>query len=226
MKFKLTVLFIALFSFANAQDWPNLGWYRQQDSELMKLPVPADRVVFMGNSITDFWVKKSPEFFESNHFIDRGIKGQTSPQMLLRFKQDVVDLQPFAVVIECGTNDIAGNTGYSTLKMIEDNISAMADIAKAHAIKVILGSVLPANKFYWNPELQPASRIDSLNQWIKKYADKNQYRYVDYYTSLSDDQKGMKQEYSKDGVHPNKDGYTVMEKLVKEAIDKIMQQKN
>jgi lysophospholipase L1-like esterase len=204
----------------SAQDWPNLKRYQEQNETLKEKPVPKGRVVFMGNSITDFWIGQSPEFFETNHFVDRGISGQTSPQMLLRFRQDVIDLKPRAVVIECGTNDIAGNTGYSTLEMIEDNIASMAELAKANKIKVILGSVLPANKFGWKPELHPAERIDSLNQWIRQYAKKNKMVYLDYYSSLVDEQQGMKAEYSKDGVHPNKEGYTVMERVVMEAIRK------
>jgi lysophospholipase L1-like esterase len=216
---------IFLVQTSNAQDWQDLKRYQQQNEDLKMQPVPRNRVVFMGNSITDGWIRNSPEFFEMNHFVDRGISGQTSPQMLLRFKQDVIDLQPKAVVIECGTNDIAGNTGPSTLKMIEDNISSMAELARAHKIKVILGSVLPANKFGWKPDMQPAGSIDSLNQWIRDYARSNQFVYLDYYSSLVDDQKGMKKEYSNDGVHPNKEGYQVMEHIALPAIRKIVRRK-
>ena len=223
--FKLQITGLFLFGLLlsvslSAQDWPNLKRYQEQNEKLKEQPVPKDRVVFMGNSITDFWIGQSPEFFENNHFVDRGISGQTSPQMLLRFRQDVIDLKPRAVGIECGTNDIAGNTGYSTLQMVEDNIASMAELAKANKIKAILGSVLPANKFGWKPELHPAERIDSLNQWIRQYAKQNEKVYLEYYSSLVDEQLGMKAEYSKDGVHPNKEGYTVMERVVMEAIRK------
>ena len=226
-RFLVTALFaqILLFNHVFAQDWPNLNRYAHDAERLMNEPVQKDRVVFMGNSITDFWIRYSPEFFSANHFVDRGISGQTSPQMLIRFKQDVVDLKPAAVVIECGTNDIAGNTGPSTLKMIEDNISSMAEIAIAHKIKVVLGSVLPSNHFGWSPNVQPAERIDSLNQWIRKYSKENHLTYIDYYSSLVNEEMGMKREYSMDGVHPNKLGYTVMEKLAAEAIRKALKKR-
>jgi lysophospholipase L1-like esterase len=212
---------IALLSFclaSHGQDWPNFGRYRDANEKLQGSSRP--NVVFMGNSITDGWIGNSPSFFENNHYIDRGISGQTSPQMLLRFRADVIALHPKAVVIECGTNDIAGNTGPSTLAMVEDNIMSMAELAKANKIKVILGAVLPANKFGWKPDLQPADSIIALNVWIKAYAQKNHFSYIDYYTSLVDDKKGMKPEYSQDGVHPNKAGYAVMEKLALPVIGK------
>lgn len=221
---------LAVFSFlliiqvatVHAQDWPDLHRYHSDDSLLATVPNPGDRVVFMGNSITDFWIKASPDFFERNHFVDRGISGQTSPQMLLRFRADVIVLHPRAVVIECGTNDIAGNTGPSTLAMLEDNIVSMTELAKANHIKVILGSVLPANKFSWKPATQPADSIIAVNEWLKAYAKKNHCAYIDYYSALVDEQKGMKAIYSSDGVHPNKEGYTVMEQVAQPIIKKVL----
>src|ERR1700753_833575 len=154
--FKLTirlVLFITTQIASAQDDWPYLGRYQADNARLKDSSV---NVVYMGDSITDFWLGQSPAFFKQNHFADRGISGQTSPQMLLRFRQDVVDLHPKIVVIECGTNDIVGNTGPMTLEMTEANIMSMADLAKANGIKVVLGSVLPSTRFWWKPDLQPA----------------------------------------------------------------------
>jgi lysophospholipase L1-like esterase len=222
MKWLYCIVFLSLSLINHAQDWPNLKRYAAANEKLMAEPIPKDRVVFMGNSITDGWIQSSPGFFENNHFVDRGISGQTSPQMLLRFRADVIALHPRAVVIECGTNDIAGNTGPSTLAMAEDNIMSMAELARASKIKVIIGSVLPANKFGWKPELQPADSIIAINVWLKDYAARNHFAYIDYYSSLVDDLKGMKKEYSSDGVHPNKEGYAVMEKLAAVVIKKVI----
>lgn len=200
----------------HAQDWPNLNRYRAANQELAQLPVPADRVVFLGNSITDFWIRQSPEFFSGNDFVDRRISGQTSPQMLLRFRADVLDLHPRAVVLLAGTNDIAGNTGPSTLNMIEDNIQSMVELARTHKISVILCSLPPATGF----EKRPPERIDSLNAWIRDYATRQKLGWVDYYTALVDDQKKLQTKYSEDGLHPNKEGYKVMEGLVLPVIRK------
>ncbi|MDP4131802.1 MAG: SGNH/GDSL hydrolase family protein [Bacteroidota bacterium] len=208
--------------FCEAQDWPGFARYRDANEALKSSPAPGDRVVFMGNSITDAWINASPEFFEKNHYVDRGISGQTSPQMLVRFRADVISLKPKAVLLLCGTNDIAGNTGPSTLEMIEDNIMSMAELAKANKIKMILCSVLPAYQYPWKPEIEPVEKITALNQWIKEYAEKNKFAYLDYYSSLVDDRKGMKSIYSKDGVHPNEAGYQVMEKLAEPLIKKLI----
>jgi lysophospholipase L1-like esterase len=208
--------------FCEAQDWPGLSRYRDSNEALKAAPDARDRVVFMGNSITDFWINASPEFFERHHYIDRGISGQTSPQMLVRFRADVISLKPKAVVLLCGTNDIAGNTGPSSLEMIGDNIMSMAELAKANGIRVILCSVLPASAFPWKPEVRPAEKIIALNQWIKKYAEENKMTYLDYYSSLVDDKGGMKPGYSKDGVHPNKAGYQVMESLAEPVIEEVI----
>jgi len=215
--FFLTALL--LFNSLYAQDWPNLERYRGVNKKLKDSVVD---VVYIGDSITDFWVNKDSTFFKNNHYMDRGISGQTSPQMLLRFRQDVIDLHPKSVVILCGTNDIAGNTGPMTLEMSEDNIRSMAELAKINKIKVILCSVLPSTHFGWSPDVQPADSIVKLNAWIKAYAKANHYGYVDYWDAMSDDNKGLKKELSKDGVHPNLDGYKVMEPLVQAAIKKVL----
>jgi lysophospholipase L1-like esterase len=163
-----------------------------------------------------------PEFFKDRPYINRGISGQTTPQMLLRFRQDVIDLQPKAVVILAGTNDIAGNTGPSTLEMIEDNLASMAQLAKANGIKVILCSVLPAFDYPWRPGMEPNVKIPELNKWIKAYAEKNKFIYVDYFSAMADDRNGLPSDLSKDGVHPNKKGYEIMQPMVEKAIAKAL----
>lgn len=212
-------------SFAQTQDWPNLGKFKNENAQLMPPPKNENRVVFMGNSITEGWIQKEPEFFKDKAYVNRGIGGQTTPQMLLRFKQDVIDLQPKVVVILAGINDIAGNTGPSTLKMIEDNISSMATLAKAHGIKVILSSVLPAYDFPWAPGKQPAEKVIALNKWMKDYASKNSFIYLDYFSSMVDERNGLKSEYTTDGIHPNIEGYKIMEPLVEKAISRALKAK-
>jgi lysophospholipase L1-like esterase len=207
-------------------DWANLNRYHEENAKIGLPEQNENRVVFMGNSITDGWIKFCPEFFAYNNYIDRGISGQTTPQMLVRFRQDVVNLKPKVVVILAGTNDIAGNTGPSTLEMIEDNIQSMVDIAKSNNIKVILCSVLPAFDYPWKPGLNPAEKIVKLNKWIKEYSESNNITYVDYFTPMADERNGLKKEYSGDGVHPNKVGYEVMMPIVKEAIQKVLNAEN
>lgn len=200
------------------QDWPYLAKY-QQENALLPLPVNAEnRVVFLGDSITEFWSKEQPSFFQNKSYINRGISGQTTPQMLLRFRADVIALHPKIVIILAGGNDIAGNTGASTTKMITDNIYSMIELAHVHNIKVILCSVLPANFFYWNPKEKPAERIIELNQLLENYALVNKISFVDYYSVMVDDQKGLKTEFSEDRVHPNKAGYEIMSPLIEKAI--------
>jgi lysophospholipase L1-like esterase len=219
IQYVLSFFCFCFTGFVNAQDWPNLKRYQAANEKLKDSMV---NVVYMGDSITDFWLNNDSTFFKTNHYVDRGISAQTSPQMLLRFRQDVVELHPKAVVILCGTNDIAGNTGPMTLEMIEDNIQSMADLAKANKIKVILCSVLPSNHFSWKPNVQPADAIIALNTWINAYAKKKHFVYTDYYGALVDDRKGLKKEYSQDGVHPNKAGYAVMEPLAQAGIKKAL----
>lgn len=179
-------------------------------------------VVFMGNSITQFWGTRHPEFFEGKPYLNRGISGQTTTQMLSRFENDVVKANPTVVVIEGGTNDIAENGGPITMEQIAENISSMARIAKASGIKVVLGSVLPAAHFSWRPEIDPVDKIIALNVLIKSYAENNGIIYADYYSSLVNDQGGMITQYALDGVHPSIAGYEVMEPIVQEAIGKAI----
>ncbi len=197
-----------------AQDWPNLKRYEKENAMIKT----QQRVVFMGNSITEGWSNIHPEYFEGKAYINRGISGQTSPQMLLRFRQDVVDLHPAVVVINAGINDIAGNTGPSTLKMIMDNIQSMAEIAQANDIKVILASVLPAYAFAWSPEIKPAPKVVALNQMIKEYCNEQNLIYLDYFSAMVDSRNGMDKKYHEDEVHPNKLGYQVMAPLADAAI--------
>ena len=206
-------------------DWPNLRRYRSENAQLNSPSPNESRIVFMGNSITDAWSKVSPDFFAGKPYINRGISGQTTPQMLVRFRQDVLDLEPKVVIILAGINDIAGNTGPSTLEMIEDNFTSMAQLAKANGIKVVLCSVLPAYAFPWRPGIDPVQKVTDLNKWIKNYADKNNFIYVDYYNAMVDERKGLPEKYSKDGVHPNQAGYKIMEPLAEKGIAEALMQK-
>ena len=204
------------------QDWPYLKKYQKENSKLPALAFGQNRIVFMGDSITEFWSTLCPEFFIGKPYVNRGISGQTSPQMLVRFRADVIALKPTIVVLLAGANDIAGNTGPSTLEMITDAIFSMAELAKAHQIKVILCSVLPAYDFDWKPGSFPADKIVKLNTIIQQYADANEIRYLDYYSALVDERKGLKAAYADDGVHPNIAGYEVMAPLVEKAINEIL----
>ena len=203
-------------------DWANLGRYRDENA---KLPAPApreNRVVFYGNSITEGWARHFPTMFPGKPYIGRGISGQTTPQLLVRFNQDVVALKPKVVVILAGTNDIAGNTGPSTIEMIENNLRSMAEIAKAHGIRVVLSSVLPVYDYVWRPGLEPAPKIIALNAWMKDYAAKNGAIYLDYHSAMSDSRGGMRDGLSSDGVHPTEAGYRVMAPLAAAAIARAL----
>lgn len=205
-----------------AQDWANLNRFREENAKLGPARTCDDRVVFMGNSITEGWINLVPEFFADRSYINRGISGQTTPQMLIRFRQDVLNLWPKVVVILAGTNDIAGNTGPSTLEMIEDNIHSMAELAKAHGIQVVLCSVLPAYDYPWRTGLEPAPRIVELNKRLKKYAGTHGVVYCDFFQAMADERDGLPEELSGDGVHPNKAGYTIMAPIVENAIARAL----
>jgi lysophospholipase L1-like esterase len=203
-------------------DWANFGRFREENKQINMPAAGEKRVVFMGNSITEGWIRIDPGFFSGKPYINRGISGQTTPQMLVRFKPDVINLKPSVVVILAGINDIAGNTGPSTLEMIEDNLSSMAEIAQANKIAVVLSSVLPAYDFPWHPGLQPAEKVVQLNAWIKNYAMTHKCIYLDYFTPMSDEKHALKKSYTEDGVHPTLAGYKIMEPLVEEAIQKAL----
>ena len=208
---------------AMKDDWPNLNRYRQANLELGQPGTGEQRVVFMGNSITEGWSDHYPEFFEGKPYINRGIGGQTTPQMLVRFRQDVIHLQPDIVVILAGTNDIAGNTGPATLDMIADNLFSMADLADAHGMRVILSSVLPVYDYPWRPGLEPARKIMDLNRMIRSFTEEKGFYYLDYFTSTADERNGMKEHLAYDGVHPNREGYILMSKLADEAIKTVLE---
>ncbi len=176
----------------------------------------------MGNSITESWSTVLPEYFSGKSYVNRGIDGQTTPQMLVRFRADVIDLKPKAVVILAGTNDIAGNTGPATVKMIADNIISMAELARENNILVVISSVLPVYDYSWKPGLEPVPKISKLNEIIKNYAVNHRHTYLDYYAAMVDDKKGLNEKYTSDGVHPNKAGYKVMATLADQAIAKAL----
>lgn len=204
----------------------DFGWLAHFKDANEKLPKPGPgerRVVFMGDSITEGWHFEGPDgSFSGKPYVNRGISGQTSPQMLVRFRQDVVDLQPKAVVILAGTNDVAGNTGPMTPEQTEDNIRDMAEIAAANHIAVVLCSVLPSFDFPWKRGMEPAPKINALNAWIKSYATEKGYVYVDYHTAMKDARDGLPPSLSKDGVHPTPAGYAVMAPLVEAGISKAL----
>lgn len=203
-------------------DWANLARYRDANA---RLAAPADseqRVVFMGNSITEAWQPYFAVMFPGKPYINRGISGQTTPQMLVRFRADVIALEPKVVVILGGTNDIAGNTGPSTLEMIEDNLASMAELARANGIKVVLSSVLPVYDYPWKPGLEPAQKIVALNEWLRDYASNHDAVYLDYYSALTDARGGMRPELASDGVHPTEAGYRIMAPLAERAIEQAL----
>lgn len=201
-----------------SDDWPNLKKYKSENAKLSTPDSKENRVVFMGNSITEKWKIYDPSFFEDNPYICRGISGQTTAQMLVRFRQDVLDLKPKVVVIHAGTNDLAANRGPVSIEHIAGNIFSMAELADANDIKVVLASVLPAISYSWRPGIEPADKIIELNALIKAYAQKNKMVYLDYYLSMVNEEKGLRKEYGRDTVHPSLKGYKVMEPMAKEAI--------
>jgi lysophospholipase L1-like esterase len=211
-------ILISLNQPASAQDWANLNYYRHSNSLLENPEEDEDRIVFMGNSITEFWKNVHPDFFVGKTYINRGISGQTTSQMLLRFRADVVNLHPKVVVFLGGTNDIAGNTGNLTLDMIEDNIFSMIELAKTNDIHVVLCSVLPVYDYPWSPGKEPAEKIIELNKALQFYAETHDVTFVDFHSPMKDDRNGLRSELGNDGVHPNIAGYLIMEPLVEKAI--------
>ena len=203
-------------------DLANFERYRAANAQLTVPARGERRVVFIGNSITEGWVKFFPTMFAGKSYIGRGIGGQTTPQMVVRFHADVVALKPAVVVILGGTNDIAGNTGPSTLEMIEDNLRAMTEIAQANGIRVVLSSVLPVFDYPWKPGLTPAPKIVALNAWMKAYAQRVGAVYVDYHSAMRDDRDGLRAGLGDDGVHPNEAGYRIMSTLAESAITQAL----
>ncbi len=222
-KITINIFFLMLFTtLSYGQDWANLKRFQQENSELMLAKAHENRVVFMGNSITEGWLSIRPEFFKNKPYVNRGISGQTTPQMLVRFRQDVIHLKPSTVVLLAGINDIAENTGPSTIEMIANNIVSMAELAKANHINVIICSVLPANKFPWREGLKPAEKVIKLNALLQSYSKKHKLAYVDYYSAMVNDSHGLKKELGEDGIHPNKNGYLIMEPILEKAIKKYI----
>ncbi len=208
-------------------DWPAMARYREDNAKVASPARKEKRVVFMGDSITDSWDNPANGgFFPGKPYMDRGISGQTTPQMLIRFRPDVIALRPEVVVILAGTNDIAGNTGPMTLQAIEDNLTSMAELARAHRIRVVLSSLLPVSDYEktadGQPRIQttrrPPEQIKALNDWMKNYALNNKLTYLDYYSAMIDDKGFLKDELSNDGLHPNIQGYAVMAPLAERAI--------
>lgn len=221
LKYLILLVTIIMAGKAKAQDWANLNKYKNENMSLTP-PAPGEkRIVYFGDSITEGWGTISSDFFTKKTYVNRGISGQTTPQMLLRFRTDVIELKPKVVVILAGTNDIAGNTGPTTLEMILGNLISTCELAKANNIKVVLCSVLPVYDYPWKPGLEPADKIITLNKMIQKYAKANGITYVDYYSSMVDERKGLKSLYSADGVHPNKEGYLVMAPLIESVLKKL-----
>jgi lysophospholipase L1-like esterase len=217
-------LFAALFccgcAFSQSTtDWPNLARYHDDNARLAPAAPGENRVVFMGDSITDGWGRQHGQFFPGKPYVNRGISGQTTPQMLIRFRPDVLALKPKVVVVLAGTNDIAGNTGPMTLEAIEDNLTSMAELAQANNIRVVLSSVMPVCDYIkTQTERRPPEKIIALNAWMKDYAAKNGFVYLDYYSAMLDDREMFRKELTYDGLHPNDAGYEVMGPLAEKAI--------
>jgi lysophospholipase L1-like esterase len=226
MKTKLIILFSLFIAIsASAQDWPNIKHYAKANSNLPEPAKGEKRVVYMGDSITDFWIGNDSTFFKSNGYIDRGISGQTTGQMLLRFREDVINLKPAVVVILAGINDIAENNGPNKLEDVFGNIVSMSELAKANGIKVVLSSVTPAAAFPWRPAIDPKEKVKALNDMLKDYAAKNKFIYLDYFTAMVDENRGLPKNLSKDGVHPNLEGYKIMEPLAQKAVTQALRSK-
>lgn len=199
----------------------NLEKYARQNQVLLMSNNSANRVVFIGNSITEGWVNMDSAFFASNNYVGRGISGQTSSQLLMRFRQDVIELKPAAVVINIGTNDIAENSGTYNSKFTLDNIKSMAELANANGIRVILSSILPVGEYPWRREIKNVPKlIDELNAEIEKYANEKGFAYADYNTAMRDSIGAMRENLAYDGVHPKIEGFKIMENIIIRVIDK------
>ncbi len=208
---------ISLSAMLSAQDFANFGRYTQQNQDLISHNVVPNSVL-MGDSITEGWFSTDPEFFTKNNFVGRGIGGQVTSQMLLRFREDVIKLKPKRVIILAGTNDIAENQGPISFDKVFGNIVSMAELAKANHIKVVLCSVLPAYDFPWRKDMKPADKVIALNKMIKDYAQKNNITYVDYHNALKNEKNGLPKEIAEDGIHPNKSGYEKMEAILMKTL--------
>ncbi len=205
-------------------DFGNLARYRAADRQLGPPAAGTRRVVFDGDSITEGWKLESS--FPGKPYINRGISGQTSSQILLRFRQDVIDLHPKVVLILAGTNDLAGNTGPASLTQIEGNLASMAQLARANGIAVVLCSLLPTVHYWWHPQVpNPAHRIAAVNRWLRAYAAREHYVYVNYYAALKDASGALRHDLSPDGVHPSPAGYAVMAPLAQAGIDEASRQR-
>ena len=200
------------------EDWANLSYYKEENLKLVREGT-KEGIIFMGDSITEEWGRIMPEFFSNKQYINRGIGGQTTPQMLIRFRQDVIDLNPEAVVILAGTNDIAGNTGPSSVKMIIDNLMSMAEIASKQNIQVFMSSILPVFRYPWNKSIiEPFKKIAEINNFMKDFSNREKLVYVDYHSHMVDSRPGLKLELTTDEVHLNQAGYIVMSEIVKRVI--------
>ena len=212
------------------KDWPALARYHDANTKLAPATNNEARVVFMGDSITDSWQNpKFGGFFPGKPYVDRGISGQTTPQMLVRFRPDVIALHPKVVVILAGTNDLAGNTGPMTTEAIEDNLISMAELAKSNSIKVVMASILPVSDYEQRDgkpinrtTQRPPEKIKALNEWMKAYAAKNKLTYLDYYSAMIDEKGFLRAELSEDGLHPNASGYAIMSPLAEAAITRAL----
>jgi len=201
-------------------DFAGLTRFKEDDVKLGQPAAGENRVVFMGDSITQGW--HLDQSFPGKPYVNRGISGQTTPQMLVRFRQDVIALRPKVVVILAGTNDIAGNTGPETPEQIEDNLASMAELAHTNGIRVVLCSITPVFDYPWQPGITPAPEIDAINQWMKAYAADRGYVYVDYHSAMKDERDGLPAALSKDEVHPLPAGYAVMTPLAQAGIEKAL----
>ena len=211
----MLVVTLTCVSFA-AQDWAQFSFYQKKNEEVKTKPV----AVFMGDSITFGWAKHCGYFFKENNFIGRGIGGQVTSQMLVRLRKDVIDLKPEYAVILAGTNDIAQNQGYISVENICGNIISMVEILKANNIKPVVCSVLPVKRYPWRKQIESIAPISQLNAMLKDYCQKNNVKYVDYYSALVDSEKGLPKEYAGDGVHPTVAGFKIMQKIILEALKK------